>query len=297
VAPPYGQTEYFGYFAGTASGDFAQLKATEPQRLALYKLTAALVRAYANLASEMAEAGYTAKEAAAIKAEVTKYEQIRSEVKQYSGDNLDMKQHEPAMRHLIDTYIDAAASEKVSEFEDLSLVQLIVQRGAGAIAQMPEGLRKSHKTIAETIENNVGKVIVEATPVNPKYYERMSELLNALIEQRREGAIEYQAYLAQIIELTKQVHNGPAAGGYPLTVGTKSLRAIYDNIGRNESLAVGIDTAVRSSIQDGWRDNAMKTRRVQQAVRNAIAAADPATVVDEAVVDRIVALVKSQHDY
>ena len=104
----------------------------------MYKLTAGLVRAYANLANEMTEAGYTEAEAAAIKGEVTFYENLRNQVKLHSGDAIDLKQYEPAMRHLIDTYIRAEESEKVSEFDDLSLVQLIVERGAQAVKALPE---------------------------------------------------------------------------------------------------------------------------------------------------------------
>lgn len=40
--------------------------------------------------------------------------------------------------------------------------------------------------MAETIENNVRKLILDESPVNPKYYEQMSKLLDALIEQRRQ---------------------------------------------------------------------------------------------------------------
>jgi len=45
--------------------------------------------------------------AAQIKAEVTFYENLRNEVKQHSGDAIDLKQYEPAMRFLLDTYIRA----------------------------------------------------------------------------------------------------------------------------------------------------------------------------------------------
>ena len=34
-----------------------------------------------------------------------------------SGDYIDLKMYEPAMRHLIDTYIRAEESEKVSAFD------------------------------------------------------------------------------------------------------------------------------------------------------------------------------------
>src|SRR5207302_4856596 len=114
---------------------------------------AALFRAYANIASEMAEAGYSSEEAEAIKAEVTHYENVRDEVKLHSGDAIDLKSYEPAMRHLIDTYIRAEESEKVSAFDDLSLIQLIVERGPDAVKTLPEGIRKNQEAVAETVED------------------------------------------------------------------------------------------------------------------------------------------------
>jgi type I restriction enzyme R subunit len=58
VAPPKGDLEHIHYFCGnTEIAD--DLKAHEPQRVALYKAVVALVRAYANLADELEAAGYT----------------------------------------------------------------------------------------------------------------------------------------------------------------------------------------------------------------------------------------------
>src|ERR1019366_9245745 len=215
VEVPKDQAAYLRYFSSKESGNAAQLKANEPQRLSLYKLTASLVRAYANLASEMAEAGYTEAQAEAIKKEVTFYENLRSEVKLHSGDVIDLKQYEPAMRHLIDTYIRAEESEKISAFDDRSLVQLIVERGADAVKALPEGIRKNKESVAEAIENNVRKLIIDEHPINPKYYDRMSELLDALVEQRKKEAMEYEQYLAKIVALAKQVQLPEDGTAYP----------------------------------------------------------------------------------
>jgi len=267
VEPPKDQAAFFRYFSSQEPGDAAQLGANEPQRLSLYKLTAALVRAYANLANEMTEAGYTDAEAQKIKTEVTFYENLRNEVKLHSGDAIDLKQYEPAMRHLIDTYIRAEESEKVSAFDDMSLIQLIVERGADAVSALPKRIRENRKAVAETIENNVRKLIIDEQPINPKYYEKMSQLLDALIKQRRAEALEYQEYLRQIVELTKKVSNPEVGGAYPTAMSTPGKRALFDNLGKDEALALAIDRAVRTSRQDDWRGNAFKIKRVRNAIR------------------------------
>src|SRR5260370_4779767 len=115
------------------------------------------------------------------------------------------------MRHLIDAYIHADESRRVSAFDDLSLIQLIVERGPAAIDALPEGIQNNQEAVAEAIENNVRRLIIDEQPINPKYYEKMSELLDALIAQRRQEALEYQRYLEQISELARQVMN-PTSG-------------------------------------------------------------------------------------
>src|SRR5690606_22762978 len=183
--------------------------------VALYKLAAAYLRAFANLANEMREAGYTAADVETIKGEVDHYEKVRQEVKLASGDYVDMKMFEPAMRHLLDTYIRAEESEKVSAFDDLTLVELIVERGEKAVEALPEGLRTDREAMAETIENNVRRLIIDEMAVNPKYYAKMSEVLDALIEQRRKEALDYESYLHRIVALTKQVKKPESGALYP----------------------------------------------------------------------------------
>jgi type I restriction enzyme R subunit len=133
VEPLRDTASYLRFFCTADSGDAKALKDNEPKRVALYKLTGAFLRAYANLANEMADAGYSDAEAQEIKSEVTHYENVREEVKLASGDYVDMKMFEPAMRHLLNTYIRAEESEKLSAFDDMTLVELIAERGEAAV--------------------------------------------------------------------------------------------------------------------------------------------------------------------
>src|SRR6266508_4001883 len=69
VDPPKDTAAYLRYFCAKESGNAEQLKENEPNRLALYKHIAAFVRAFANLANELEEAGYTPAEISSLKAE------------------------------------------------------------------------------------------------------------------------------------------------------------------------------------------------------------------------------------
>ena len=273
VEPPKDQPAYFRYFSAKESGDFEQLKKNEGKRLALYKHVAALVRAYANLASEMQEAGFSVKEAEAIKADVTHYEHLRDEVKKHSGDAIDLKSYEPAMRHLIDSYIRAEESEKISEFDDLSLVQLIVERGVGAVDALPEGIKSNEEAVAETIDNNVGKLMIDKKPINPKYYEKMSELLHELIKDRRKKAISYKKYLEKVVELAKLANNPTGGKDYPSAINSPAKKALYDNLKNDEALAIAVDEAIKRGLKDGWRGNKMKTKGIRNEVEAVLSGA------------------------
>ena len=95
VELPRDTAAYLRYFCAVESGNADQLKANEQKRLTLYKSVAGLLRAYANLANEMSDAGYSDAEAQEIKAEVDLYEKVRQEVKLASGDYIDLKVYEP----------------------------------------------------------------------------------------------------------------------------------------------------------------------------------------------------------
>lgn len=300
VQHPRAAEDYFRYFCSSESGNAEQLKINESKRLALYTMTATLLREYANLANELGEAGYSDAEISKIKAEVDHFNAMRNEVKLHSGDYIDLKMFEPAMRHLIDTYIRAEESEQISAFDDMSLIQLIVERGPDAIKALPKGIRESEDAVAETIENNVRKLIIDESPINPRYYETMSSLLDALIEQRRAGALEYQAYLAQIVELTWQAKSPGGQLTYPAALDTQAKRALYDNLDQCEALALVVDQEVRNSRQDNWRSNNMKTKKVRLAIKAALQA-NILPVLDEDTLsmttDRVLELVTHQHDY
>lgn len=267
VAPPKGTLQYQQYFCATESGNAEQLKANEPKRVELYKAVAAVSRAYGNLANEMTAAGYSDAEAEAIKKEIAHYVDVRAEVKLGAGEDVDFKQYEAGMRFLLDTYIQASASETVSDFEDAGLIDLIVNLGAGAIDKLPEGIKSDPEAVAETITNNMRKVIIDERAMNPKYYDRMSELLDAIIEERRKGAIEYQEYLAKLLGAAKKLGTKESDTKYPTWANNGARRALVDFFFPDESLAVEIDEAVLRNKPHGWVGNPMKERLVRNAIK------------------------------
>ena len=113
-----------------------------------------------------------------------------------AGETIDLKAYEADMRHLLDTYIEAEEPRKISPFDNMGLLDLIVKSGiADAINALPGGLRGNRNAVAETIENNVRAKIMREQLNDPAFYAKMSALLDTLIEQRRRKRIAYKDYL------------------------------------------------------------------------------------------------------
>ena len=299
VEPPKGELEHIHYFCGNTEIP-ADLEEREPQRAALYKGTAALVRAYANIADELDGAGYSAADVHRIKDQLSHYLNVRQIVRNASGETLDLKAYEADMRHLIDTYIEADQPRKISPFDNLSLVQLIVKSGiASAIATRLVGL-KNQAAIAETIENNVRRKIVREQLTDPAYYGKMSTLLDEIIAARKARAIEYEEYLKRIAELARRVESG-AGEDTPSELRDKpAVRALYNNLkdggGARVSepqavldLALKVDGAVRKARFDAWRGVQAREQMIKRALFGVLH--------DEAEVERIFLIVKAQREY
>jgi type I restriction enzyme, R subunit len=288
VEPPKGELEHIRYFCGNTEVP-SDLQEREPQRTALYKAAATLMRAHANIADELDRAGYSDADIIRIKLQRDRYLSVREIVRKASGESLDMKAYEADMRHLIDTYIEADEPRKISPFDNMSLLELIVKTGiANAINSQLGGMKGDKEAIAETIENNVRSKIIKEHLNDPAYFEAMSALLDEIIRARKAKAIEYEEYLRQIAALAKRVDAGHA-DETPKMLDTPGKRALYNNLSRNEELALKIDATVRRTRPDGWRGI--------QAREQVIKAGLYSLLQDVAEVERIFLIVKAQTEY
>ncbi len=150
-------------------------------------------------------------------------------------------------------YIGAKDSEVLADFEDMGLIDLIVKEGSKAFEHFPPSVTNDEDAMAETIENNIRKVIIDEQSVNPKYYEKMSELLDALIEERRKQAIDYKAYLEKVKELSVQVEpwrHQPEP--FPAAIDTPGKKALYQNFVQDEEWVLKVDHAIRSTKKADW---------------------------------------------
>ncbi len=314
VETPKGELEHIHYFCGNTEIP-ADLQSREPHRVELYRATVALVRAYANITDELEAAGYRSDDISRIKQQLKHYLDVRETIRKASGETLDLKAYEADMRHLIDTYIEADEPRKISPFDNMSLLDLIVKTGiADAINSLPEGMRSNEAAVAETIENNVRSKIIKEHLTDPAYYEKMSKLLDEIILLRKTKAIEYEEYLKRVAELAKRVGAGVAEDTPEPLKHSPALRALYNNLKVREgasgwgSLVAGppltglagtgdpildqalkIDVEIKRVRPDAWRGVQTRERIIKAALDKILQ--------DEAEVERIFLIVKAQKEY
>jgi type I restriction enzyme R subunit len=226
------------YFVGDTE-DKDALKEREEYRLAFYKAVVELIRAYNAIGGEMEKAGFTKEKAEKIKQQVLDYTDKRNVIKNASGDYIDLKKHEPEMRQLLDMYLVADPSRVLSNLGESTLLELIVKQGVEeATKKLPEGIKNSQRAMAETLEANMRKVIIQEMPINPAYYEKMSTLLTELVHQRKIAAIDYEKYLKKIEELAKKVQpkdaderqtKKPAMRQYSQTASARATKPGFGN--------------------------------------------------------------------
>ncbi|MGH8085653.1 MAG: type I restriction endonuclease subunit R [Lysobacter sp.] len=289
VPPPREVEQFLHYFCGDAADPNA-LNETEALRIAFYKAVAVFVRAYSAIAQNLADAGYSEAEAAAVKDEVALYSDLRAAIKKHSGEELDIKPYEADMRHLINTYVQADPADTLGELGERSLTELIIETGIhDAIARKLNRQGKlSRDAIAEGIINNVRKTIIRDQLTDPRFYEQMSKLLDDLIQQSRADTAAYETFLKNAEALVRRLADKQGDQDVPAALhDRREAMVIYNNLpailaiehdgaaAASESasygdglvgLALTIDQTMRESAPAGWNGDPVKEAQVLNAL-------------------------------
>lgn len=274
--------QFLHYFCGDAANPNA-LSETEALRISFYKAVAVFVRAFAAIAQDLAEAGYSDADAAALQKEAEFYGEIRSAIKRHSGEELDIKPYEADMRHLLNTYVQADPAADLGELDQIPLTELIVETGIhDAIARkLNEKGKLTKNAVAEGIINNVRKTIIRDQLTDPRFYEQMSKLLDDLIKQSRADAAAYEEFLRKAEELVKRLAAKQPDAGIPSALhGKREATVVFNNLASIPSstfqcpasdydkaaLALRIDLAVRERAPAGWKGDQAREAQVLNAL-------------------------------
>jgi type I restriction enzyme R subunit len=171
----------------------------------------------------------------------------------------------------------------------MPLLDLIVKTGiANAINNQLGRLKGNKEAIAETIANNVRSKIIKEHLNDPAFYDKMSVLLDEIITDLRAKRIDYEEYLKRIAKVAKQVQAGQA-DNTPEQLNTPGRRALYNNLGQNEALAIHIDEIVKIRRPDGWRGIQAREQVIKGALYE--------VMQNKADVERIFLIIKQQREY
>lgn len=286
VPPPQDQPAILLHFVGASDQPDGE---KESLRVAYFKTVAELMRAYAAIANELSQAGYSTKDIEALMKQRDRALEWRQRIRLAAGENLDLKDYEADMRFLIDAYIVAEESRKISAFDDLPLLELIEKLGIQEAIEKSLGKGANNKeAVAETIENNVGCTIRNEKANDPAFYDRMSQVLEEIIRLRKKNAITYEQYLQRVAELARRLIQ-KTDDTTPKELNTDGKRALCSNLKGDVERALRVDQLVRAVRPDGWRG--------VQAKENLIKAALLEELQDHAEVERIFAVVFAQTEY
>ena len=64
------------------------------------------------------------------------------------------------------------------------------------------------------------KMIISERPNNPAYFDKMSDLLNHLLQEQKDGKIQYKELIKKLIEKLKEARS-TIKTKYPATIDTK----------------------------------------------------------------------------
>jgi type I restriction enzyme R subunit len=287
VLLPHELEQFIRYFCGDAAPP-ESLTQTEPLRIAFYMAVATYLRAFAAIAPNLTEAGYTDDEADILRQESEFYAEVRSAIKHHSGEELDIKPYESDMRHLINTYIQAEPAQALGELGELSLTDLIIKTGIhdAITRKLNEKGKLSRNVIAETVINNVRKTIIRDRLTDPRFYEQMSKLLDDLIQQSCKDTEAYEKFLRDAEALVRKLNEKQSDSDVPFILrGNAAALAIYRNLpdilaedvpladsdqgprtdygDTMAILALQIDRVMNEQAQAGWRGNQAKENMVQ----------------------------------
>lgn len=243
-----------------------QLDDNAEKRSKLYKYVRRYLNCYANLANSLEDMGYSEAERKEYAECAKKYDALKREIELRSNDHIDMRRYEPDMRQVLDLYVKAEDSEVIAKLDDTSFLDILAAQNEEQLNDLPDELKDEYgRASAETVEANLREVIRKDSPFNPAYYGKLSIILQELIDKRKKEMLDYEEYMKELIELVKKAR-GKSANSYPESIKTPGMRALYDNLGQNEYLAIRAHAVIKENALVGFRDNRLKQRKLIKAL-------------------------------
>ena len=220
---------------------------------------------------------------------------IKKAIELRSGDAIDTKALEPAMIQMYDMYIQADDdSQTVLKLDHEDLLTIVKHTSSKGQKQLQQIFNGDQSAIAETIHNNVQK-ITEKHQLNPAYYEKMSALIQNLIEQSRQQKIDLQTYMQEMRSVIKGLEQEDYSQqkSYPKEINSPGKQALYENVSDDASIVVQLHETIINSKPEGWRENKLRKRRLANALKEKIESYPDLTVQ----LDKVLNIAEQHREY
>jgi type I restriction enzyme R subunit len=136
------------------------------------------------------------------KADLRKFQSLKSSVKLRYAEAIDYRDYEPKIKKLLDTHIQAnevfQLNEPVNIFDDKMFNQVKEEQGVYQT-------KKTTASKADTIAHATKKVITEKMDEDPAFYEKFSKLIQQAIEDFRAKRISDLDYLNKVVDIRNKV--------------------------------------------------------------------------------------------
>ena len=180
-------------------------------------------------------------------------------------------------------YVQAEPATVLGEAGSRWLVEMIVDSGIHDVIARDINAKGtlSNRAVAETIINNVRKVIIRDQLTDPRFYEQMSALLDDLIAQSKQESADYEVFLRQAEAVARRLAARGIADGVPAVLhGNPEAAVLFNNLPTvpattfryptpEEALAqfaLRLDRAVREQAPAGWRGDHAREAKVKNAL-------------------------------
>ncbi len=136
------------------------------------------------------------------KEDLKRFEKLRRSVKLRYADAVDYGEHEPKIRKLLDTHIQADSVTQVDEpkniFGALPTGECDAVGGYGS---------KTAASRADAIAHRMKRTISEKMEEDPAFYEKFSSLIQRVIDEFRAGRLSGSEYLKRVFTIEKDFDN------------------------------------------------------------------------------------------
>lgn len=209
--------------------------------------------------------------------DLRRFENLKTSVRRRYAESIRFGDHEPKIRKLLDTHVQANGVTKLNEpvniFDETTFKD--IKNGQGVNA------KKTTASRADVIAHSTKKEITEKFDADPIFYEKFSRLIQKAIDDFRAKRMSDLEYLSTVSQYREEVVQKRRDNVPQKLVGNDEALSYYEmakdlitevspGLKVCEEASVYIAEATQESLKEHWKVNFWQDIDAQNHVRNAI---------------------------